>query len=343
MTINNSRNFIIRKLKNKDPKKPYYIDKKGKNINNSKYIIKYVKQWRIPPAYPEVKIFLNVNDKKDDVFYAVGTDLKGRKQQLYTSYHNVLREKTKYCKVLEVGKHYNKIFNKINKDLKRKIINKDKLIAILLNIMIKCHFRPGHEKYRDEYKSFGLTTLQKQHVTNKNGKLFIKFTGKKGVNNECEFCDSNTITELKKIIKNKKNNDDIFTHKKYKVKPEDINNYLREFGGITAKNIRTWYANMEFINFARKMTEPLDDKITKRKKQLNAVVQQVATKLHHEPTTCKKSYIDTDLFEMMVDKPDKFTKMFLASKDSSDKVLIKYFEKKCKIINKNKNKNKNKK
>ena len=57
---------------------------------------------------------------KDDVFHAVGTDLKGRKQQLYTSYHNELREKTKYCKVLEVGKHYNKIFNKINKDLKRK-------------------------------------------------------------------------------------------------------------------------------------------------------------------------------------------------------------------------------
>ena len=200
--------------------------------------------------------------------------------------------------------------------------------------MIECQFRPGHEKYRDKYKSFGLTTLQKQHVANKNGKLLIKFTGKKGVNNECEFCDKNTITELQKIMKNKKRNDDIFTHKKYKVKPEDINNYLREFGGITAKNIRTWDANMEFINFARKMTEPLDDKITKRKKQLKAVVEQVATKLHHSPAICKKSYLDTDLFEMMVDKPDKFTKMFLASKGSSDKVLIKYFEKKCKIINK---------
>ena len=43
-----------------------------------------------------------------------------------------------------------------------------------------------------------------------------------------------------------------------------------------------------------------------------------------------------------IDEPDKFTKMFLASKGSSDKVLIKYFEKKCKIINKNKSKNKSK-
>jgi DNA topoisomerase-1 len=335
MTIKNNRNYVVRKLRNNNPKKPYYVDKKGKNLNNQN-TVKYLKQWRIPPAYPEVKIFLNVNDKKDDVFYAVGTDAKGRKQQLYTTYHNTRRESTKYCKVLEVGRHYDKLFKKINKDLKQKTITKNKLIAILLNIMIECQFRPGHEKYRDQYKSFGLTTLQKQHITNKNGKLFIKFLGKKGVNNECLFCNSNTIAELQKVMKNKKNNDDVFTHKKLKVKPEDINNYLREFGGITAKNIRTWDANLQFINYARKMNAPLSDKVTARKKQMTAVVEHVAKKLHHSVAICKKSYLDDDLFTMMVDKPDKFTTMFLASKNSSDKVLVKYFEKKCRLINKNK-------
>ena len=95
---------------------------------------------------------------------------------------------------------------------------------------------------------------------------------------------------------------------------------------------------MEFINFSRKMKEPLSDKITTRKKQMKAVVEQVATKLHHSVAICKKSYLDTNLFEMFVDKPDKFTKMFLASKGNSDKILIKYFEKKCKILNISNNK-----
>ena len=340
MTIKNNRHYIVRKLRNNNPKKPFYVDKRGNNINNQS-IVKYVKKWRIPPAYPEVKIFLNVNDKKDDVFYAVGTDVKGRKQQLYTTYHDEIREKTKYCKVLEVGKHYDKIFKKISKDLKSKKITKEKLIAILLNIMIECQFRPGHEKYRDKYKSYGLTTLQKGHITNKNGNLFIKFIGKKGVNNECLFCDTNTITELQKLIKNKNNKDDVFAHKKIKVKPEDINKYLKEFGGITAKNIRTWDANLQFINFSRKMSESLSDKVTTRKKQLKAVVEHVAKKLHHSAAICKKSYLDTNLFEMFVDKPDKFTKMFLASKGNGDKALIKYFERKCKILNKNNNKKNN--
>ena len=35
MTIKNNRKYVIRKLKNNDPKKPYYVNNKGKNINNS--------------------------------------------------------------------------------------------------------------------------------------------------------------------------------------------------------------------------------------------------------------------------------------------------------------------
>ena len=103
MTIKNNRNYVIRKLENNNKNKPYFLNMKGQTINNPN-IMNYVTKWRIPPAYPEVKIFLNVNDNKDDVFYAVGKDNKGRVQQLYTKYHNELRESTKYCKVLEVGK-----------------------------------------------------------------------------------------------------------------------------------------------------------------------------------------------------------------------------------------------
>lgn len=358
MTIKNNRNYVIRKLKNNNPKQPYYLNKSGKNISNQN-ILNYVKKWRIPPAYPEVKIYLNVNDEKDDCFYASGKDVKGRTQQLYTKYHNEVREKTKYCKILEVGKYYNKIYSKLNKDLIKKRITKEKLISIIILLMIECQFRPGHEKYREKYGSIGLSTLQKKHIVNKTtantnvfknsyikeydekkyklliknlekGYLYIRFIGKKGVCNECFFKNKSVIQELLKLTSKKKNVDDIFVYKSIKVKPEDINNYLREFGGITAKNIRTWDANLEFVKKSRELNEPIADKITHRKKQLKHIVEQVAEKLHHSVAICKKSYLDSSLFEMFVDKPDKFTKMFLNKKHLCDKVLIKYFEKKCK-------------
>lgn len=325
MTIKNSRNYIVRKLKNN---KPYYVNKRGQNIN-SQNILKYLKKWQLAPGYPEVKIFLNVNDKKDDTFYAVATDLKGRKQQLYTTYHKEVAKSKKYCELMEVGKHYDKLFLKINKDLKSSKITKNKLIAILLKIMIECQFRPGHEKYRDKYKTFGLTTLQKQHITNRNGNIFFSFIGKKGVLNECLFKNSNVIPELQKIIRNKKSNDDIFKYKKLQIKPTDINNYLRPYGGITAKSIRTWDANYEFISRARNMTEIVSDKITVRKKQLKKIIEEVAKKLHHTVAICKKSYLDDGIWGMFVEKPDKFNNMFINSKPVN-KVLVDYFKKKCK-------------
>ena len=95
MTIKNNRNYVIRKLKNNNPKEPYYLNKNGKTISNSK-ILNYVRKWRIPPAYPEVKIYLNVNNDKDDCFYA-SKENKGR-TWLYTKFHNELREKLNIVK-----------------------------------------------------------------------------------------------------------------------------------------------------------------------------------------------------------------------------------------------------
>ena len=338
MTIKNNRNYVIRKLENNNKNKPYFLNMKGQTINNPN-IMNYVKKWRIPPAYPEVKIFLNVNDNKDDVFYAVGKDNKGRVQQLYTKYHNELRESTKYCKVLEVGKNYHQINSKINTDLKRTRITKDKLIAIILKIMIECQFRPGHEKYKDKYGSFGLTTLLKSHMKNEDNKIQFSFIGKKGVLNECLFQNSNAVEELLKLTKNKKNDESIFSYKDIKVRPEDINNYLRIFGGITAKSIRTWDANREFIKFARLMDEEVSDKITKRKKQLKALVEKVAHKLHHTVAVCKKSYLDTEIFETFVENPERFARTFI-NKKTIDQALLDFFERKCKKLN---NPNKTKK
>lgn len=335
MTINDKRNYVIRKLRNNDPKKPYFINKRGQNINSSN-TLKYLKKWQLAPGYPEVKIFLNVNDKKDDTFYAVATDLKGRKQQLYTSYHKKVAGDKKYCELMEVGKNYDKLFNQINRDIKSTRVTKNKLIAILIKVMIDCQFRPGHTKYRDKYQTFGLTTLQKQHLTNKNNGIFFSFIGKKGVLNECLYKNSNVVPELQKLVKNKNKNDDIFKHKKLQIKPTDLNNYLRKFGGITAKSIRTWDANLEFIKHARSMKEPIAQKVAPRKKQLKAIIEKVATKLHHTVAICKKSYLDNGIWEMFVEKPELFLKTFKTNKPPKD-VLIKYFEKKCNKVRKRNN------
>ena len=328
--------YIIRKLVgitekeiNKKIKKKYkylYTDSEKQKIKISSTLEKYINQWRIPPAYPIVKIFLGVDDSKDDTYYAIGTDLKGRSQYLYTTYHNTISNYEKYCKLVTVGQKYKEIFSKIQKDLQHSTFTKEKLIALLLLIMIKCQFRPGHKKYKQEYGSIGLTTLQKKHITERNNKIEIKFIGKKGVINECTLTDKKIISELSKLIQKKKKNDTIFSYGDISIEPTDINNYLPQT--ITAKNIRTWDANVEFIKGVRKFSESLADTKKKRKKQLTNVIKNVASKLHHSIAICKKSYIDTALTDMFMDEPLKFTYLFI-HKRSIEKSLISFFKNKC--------------
>ena len=74
--------------------------------------------------------------------------------------------------------------------------------------------------------------------------------------------DKKIISELSKLIQKK--NDTIFSYGDISIEPTDINNYLPQT--ITAKNIRTWDANVEFIKGVRKFSESLADTKKKRKK-----------------------------------------------------------------------------
>ena len=108
---------------------------------------------------------------------------------------------------------------------------------------------------------------------------------------------------------------------------------------VLLKSIRTWDANREFIKFARLMDEEVSDKITKRKKQLKALVEKVAHKLHHTVAVCKKSYLDTEIFETFVENPERFARTFI-NKKTVDQALLDFFERKCKKLNKSKQNNK---
>ena len=64
----------------------------------------------------------------------------------------------------DFGKDFSKINKKINDDLYSVKDSKEKQIAIILRLIMDCHFRIGNERYSKKYKSYGTTTLENQHV-----------------------------------------------------------------------------------------------------------------------------------------------------------------------------------
>lgn len=307
-------NYFIRKIssqKNKKYTHKYYD--KNDNIITFNSIKEHLEGFYIPPAYDDVQI----NKNKKSKILAIGYDDKDRPQYIYNKKHTEKQSKKKFEKLIEFGHNYKKIYNKINKDLNSKENTKNKEIAMILRIIIDCNFRIGNDKYTKDNKSYGVSTLEKKHILERNGNIIINFIGKKGVENECIVRDKKVVRSLKNKKSQKKKR--IFSYKKnnknYNVQSKDVNKYLKDLGDFTTKNFRTWNANLELIKELLYFDE--DEKYVMKK-----CIENVAFKLHHTPSICKKNYLNPKLMEFYNDYPDEFLQFFYTPKTKNIDIII---------------------
>ena len=307
-------NYFIRKISsNKNKKYTHKYYDKNNNLITYNSIKKHLEGFYVPPAYDDVEINMN---KKAKVL-AIGFDDKNRPQYIYNKTFVIKQSKKKFEKLIEFGYNYKKIYNKINKDLSSRKDTKEKEIATILKIIIDCNFRIGNDKYTKDNNSYGVSTLEKKHIIDKNGKIIINFLGKKGVENECIVKDKKVIKSLKK--KKKSKNKRIFSYKKnnrnFNIQSKDVNKYLKDLGDFTTKNFRTWNANLELI---KELIYSEDDSNNIMKE----CIKNVAFKLHHTSSICKKNYLDPKLIEFYNNYPDEFIEYFYAPRTKNIDIVI---------------------
>ncbi len=283
-----------------------YRDKQGRVLSKSEYT-PYLKNIYIAPAYNPVKI----NKRRNDKIIAIGTDSRGRQQYTYNPQYVQKSVESKYRRLIEFGNNYKCIMKRVNKDITTFEDTKKKQIALILKMMDECNFRIGNEKYAKENKSFGVCTLETQHIQVKKDHVLVDFVGKEGVRNTCRIKNKRLVRNLKTKKKTLQKRDRVFTYRNnrnyYTVKASDVNNYLKQFGDFSGKNFRTWNANTDLI---KELTKPH----TNHKKHLSESIKRVATKMHHTPTICKKNYINKELMDIFVNHNDKF-RYYFQSKD----------------------------
>jgi DNA topoisomerase I len=318
------KEYIIRKIKSKhkDKYKYKYLDKHNSKINSSK-VKKILEGLYISPAYDDVKINLNKNDK----VLAIGYDEKKRPQYIYNKKFTEKNNKKKFHKMIEFGENYKKMMNSVKRDLYSEGESKEKQIAMALMLVVDCGIRIGSEKYRDENDSFGATTLEPRHIKINGDVVSVDFIGKKGVQNKGRCRSKRLSRNLRIKKKTLKKNDPIFTYKKgnqwYSLKSTDVNKYLKRFGNFTSKNFRTWVANLSFISEILKFKNTTTE--TEKKKNINEALQKTAHKLNNTTTVCKKNYIDPYLIDLYMNNNNRFIQCFKHSstKDEISEIYIK--------------------
>src|SRR5688500_9993909 len=162
-----------------------YFDASGKRITDRDEIER-LNAIGLPPAYTDAWYCTD----PEGHLQATGIDARGRKQYRYHPDFTTKRSTSKFDGLKEFGKALPKLRRRIAKDLRRRKIGRETVLAAVVHLLDTQYIRVGNEQYARENKSFGATTLRGRHLRRKGGKLFMRFAGKHGIVHEVTLTDS---------------------------------------------------------------------------------------------------------------------------------------------------------
>jgi DNA topoisomerase-1 len=266
-----------------------YYDKDGVLVKDKQLIARFNKMV-IPPAYTHVWI----SPFENSHLQFTGTDAAGRKQYRYHADWNKIRNQSKYHRLQAFAGYLPAIRKQVDKDLSRKSLDHDKIVALVVRLMELTSIRVGNESYKKLYGSFGLTTLMNRHVKIEGSSVNFEFRGKKGVYHKVALHS----VKLARLVKQCRDipGKELFQYyneagEKCTVGSGDVNNYLKEITGedFTAKDFRTWAGSVSSLYAFKEAGE--FNSIHECKKKIVSVLDEVALNLGNTRTVCKKYYV----------------------------------------------------
>jgi DNA topoisomerase-1 len=260
-----------------------------------------IRKLAIPPAYENVWICPVANGH----LQAVGRDARGRKQYRYHARWRQVRDEGKYGKMLLFGKRLPKIRARVKKDLSRRGLPREKVLAAIVRLLETTLMRVGNEEYARTNKSYGLTTLRNRHVKVTGGsRIMLDFRGKHGTEHHIDLRSKRLAAIVRRcqVLPGQ----ELFQYLDEDGEPraidsDDVNEYLREVTGveITAKDFRTWAAtNLAAIAFRELQAF---DSQTMAKRNMVQAVEAVAKMLGNTPAICRRCYIHPAIFDGYLD------------------------------------------
>ena len=290
-----------------------YVRPKGGEVTDERTLAR-IRSLAIPPAYVDVWICPKANGH----LQATGKDARGRKQYRYHPGFREARDAAKFDRLADFGSRLPKVHKRIEKDLSRDGLPKEKVLATVVDLLERSLIRVGNEQYAQENKHFGLTTFRNRHVKVEGEDVTFKFVGKSGVKHGIALHDRKLAGVVKRL--QELPGQDLFQYvgpdgQPHGVTSGDVNAYLKEAAGseFTAKDFRTWAASVRALETLAGRGVP------GTKKEANAAIKEtiaaVSKELGNTPTVCRKCYVHPAVLEA-------FSTGRLPSKGKAERALI---------------------
>ena len=276
-----------------------YLDEHGERLGKPE--VARIKALVIPPAWQDVWICRVANGH----IQAVGTDAAGRRQYLYHPDWRTQRDQEKFDRVSRVAERLPAARLALVEHLGAEGMPLTRAAAAAVRLLDLGYFRVGNDVYA-EHESFGLTTLEKRHVSRTGDALVFTFVGKSGVPHRIEINDPLAVAAVESMRRRRGGSDRLLAYQDARqwldLDSAAVNAYLHDSVGedLSAKDFRTWHATVIAAAALAASSESGDTKAS-RKRAVNAAVKEVAAFLGNTPTVARSSYVDPRVIDLYED------------------------------------------
>jgi DNA topoisomerase-1 len=279
-----------------NPKKGFeYLRVNGEPVK-SEAALRRIRSLAIPPAWTGVEI----SPDPDAKIQAVGYDSAGRKQYRYHPEFTSRRAQRKFKRMLPLARSLPQLRETTNEHLKRGDLSREQVLATVVRLMCRAFFRVGSERYAVRNRTFGIATLEKQHISLTETDLIFRYIGKSRIDQRRVVAESPLVEIVREILTLPGSR--LFRY----VDPHgvvrditapDVNGYLASVLGsrYTSKDIRTWGGTVR----AATVLADIGPASSKREAEKNIVLacKLVSTELGNTATICRSAYIHPAVLE----------------------------------------------
>jgi len=276
-----------------------YLDARGNRITDEDSLER-IKSLAIPPAWKDVWISANASSK----LQATGVDGAGRKQYLYHPSFRAQREQEKYDKLIRFAEGLPDLREAMSEHMDNDLLDRDRVSAIATRLINRGWFRVGTERYAKESKTFGITTLRKNHVTVRGHRIAFHFRGKHRSEIRTILVDSELAESVKELLALPRGAL-LFRYEwdgaLYALTGAKLNEYVRTNLGkdFTAKDFRTWGGTL-LAAIALAEHGPAESE-TEAKRAVTAVMRRVGEQLGNTPAVARGSYVSPAVIDQYLD------------------------------------------
>lgn len=182
--------------------------------------------------------------------------------------------------------------------------------ALAVKLLMTTGIRVGNESSAEGYKSkrkgvgmiktFGLTTLQSEHIKFRSGNAYLSFTGKRGIEQSIKISDPRLVSQIKRVLDYNSESGSFLS-----ISGVALRNFVKRSVGskFTPKDFRTLRANIDGWLFYKELSKrPLPELKRDANAEIKKLTEHVSEILGNTPSICKRSYIDEFLLEFIMEQ-----------------------------------------